>query len=221
MKKGNKFYSLLVVMVLMGVSALAQNTWLGPSGTTSNPTTGSWATAANWSLGTVPVSGDAVVINPASAITISSVPAQTIASLTIGGNNKVTLSGGTNTLTINGVLAINGGSTLDVSTMILAGITSTSTNSTGKLRTASTSGALMPVNVIWNFDVELYASANSWLQGGTYSNVIISNTNTTQLGQDVTVNGNFTLGGKFDCRIRLLTVVGLSLIHISEPTRPY
>src|SRR5579872_375247 len=42
---------------------MTTDTWKGPSGTTSNPKTGKWQTAGNWSTGQVPGDGVGVLLD--------------------------------------------------------------------------------------------------------------------------------------------------------------
>jgi len=82
-----------------------------------NPNSGNWDVAANWSSGAVPSSGQYVVINTASAatITIQSGDSELVSSLETSANDTLSITGGSLTVTVgtstlSGPLAMTGGS---------------------------------------------------------------------------------------------------------------
>ncbi|MFZ4456476.1 MAG: beta strand repeat-containing protein [Bacteroidales bacterium] len=180
------FFLLSAVLTVNAVTY----TWNGGTST-------SWAVAANWTpTRTTPATSDDIVITPSSGATISitSVPAQTINSLTINGTGTVTMSGGTSILTITNSLAVNSGNTLDVSTIRLAGITTIS--GTGVLKTGNS--VPFPTGKTYTFDVVLNGSATQSVNG-TFNNLTIDNSTSINSvavwagGGDITVSGTLTL----------------------------
>ena len=122
----------------------------------NNAAGGSWANAANWTPArTTPDVTDVLVFaNGGSPITISNVPTQTVAKITVTSNTTINLTGsGTNTLTISGSnagddLVVSAGSSLNasalpaVSFVVASGSSaaiygSMSTSTTGKLSGAA------------------------------------------------------------------------------------
>src|SRR5207248_11721735 len=102
--------SVMVPLTVAGIAAYAgvlaaeTLTWIGPSGTTTNPTSGTWGTIANWSGTTVrvPANGDTVVIAGTGSytVTLAASPGKTLAGLTIN-NSSATLAIGAFTLLVN------------------------------------------------------------------------------------------------------------------------
>src|SRR5207245_6022841 len=98
----------------------SQVQWINPNG-------GNWGTAANWSTGSVPGSGDDAVINTAAAatITIQAGDVELVNSLMTAANDALSLTGGALTVnassTLSGPLAMTGGSLTVAANASLAG----------------------------------------------------------------------------------------------------
>ncbi|MFP5040676.1 T9SS type A sorting domain-containing protein [Parasediminibacterium sp. JCM 36343] len=182
-------------------SAFAANTytWIGSSGTVSNPSGGLYTTAGNWSVSRgTPAATDILVINPSSAITITGVPSETIDQLQIGGNNKVTLvpTASSNALTLNTSMTIGSGSTLDVGAIKIVQGTSFTPFGSGALLTQCTSTTPLPTGKTWTFDITYNGTAAQTIVNGTYNTkLVINNTAGTAstLKSSATVTGVLTL----------------------------
>ncbi len=109
---GIKVFMAAVLLLFTTSFIQAQNTWLPTNG-------GAWTTPGNWSLGTVPVTGDDVVIGEQTG-SITAVPTISLNSLTINGSCTL-ISTGAKIITITGTFSVADGATLSLGT-------STSTN---------------------------------------------------------------------------------------------
>jgi len=133
-----KLLLLLIIMLSLGYVGWGQKTWTGLA------SDGLWASANNWSGGTVPISTDNVVLDNSNAsgsytITINNELAQTIHSLQIGYSGNVN----TITLIVSGstpnVLTINGGGATALHIMDGGVLSNQSTNGTRGIKLGSSS----------------------------------------------------------------------------------
>src|SRR6266568_55693 len=103
-------------LMLVSTSAVAQTTY-----TWNNAGGGSWATNINWTpTRTTPAATDILVFNNGATMTVTNVPTETDAALSVSGNTAVTLQANATgtTLTITGAanaLSVASGSALNVS----------------------------------------------------------------------------------------------------------
>ncbi len=120
------------------------------------------------------------------------IPARTFRNLTLSGTGDKTAVGAFN---VNGILTINNGRTLNMSTFALGG-TPTSTSGTGTLQTASTSATPLPSGVTWTFSTVLYNSGSAQtIVAGTYIDLNGTGGNRTLInGGTINVSGVFTPG---------------------------
>ena len=88
----------LLLSLLISVKTVAQKNWTGAAST-------AWNNAANWDAG-VPTAADAVNVDNCTTCPVLSANVS-VARLTVEGGGKLNI--GANTLTINGVFAMNGG----------------------------------------------------------------------------------------------------------------
>src|ERR1044071_9076374 len=92
----SKFYSLITMLLIVTIaSSQTTYTWTNAAG-------GAWGTPGNWSPSRgVPAATDLLVFNIGSSYTVTGVPTESIASLTVSAGT-VTFSGGggTETLTV-------------------------------------------------------------------------------------------------------------------------
>ena len=97
---------------------MGTKTWIGPSGTTTTPTSGTFATAANWFGGVAPVANDDLVFGgttgAAYTVTVGASPGIAFDSITLNSTGGLaTLAVGTFTLLVNG----SGGGATDAVTV--------------------------------------------------------------------------------------------------------
>ena len=137
---------------------------------------------------TVDVANATVNFNGAS----QNIGAYTFRNLTIGGTGDKTAVGAFN---VNGILTINSGRTLNMSTFALGG-TPTSTSGTGTLQTAATGSTPLPSGVTWTFPTISYNSGSSQtIVAGTYINLNGTGGNRTLInGGTINISGVFTPG---------------------------
>ncbi len=202
-------YAFLGFMLAVFTTAnAATNNWIGGVGAR-------WDRITSWSLNTIPATGDDVVISNTTSnatIAITNMAAATVNSLTIKGNNTVTLTG-TAILTIGaGGLNIEAGSTLKMSLncKVAAG-TSFNASGLGSLWTAATT-AFLPTNTTCPFDVTFNTGSSPTIPSDITFNkgLTINLTNATDkvnLASATTVNGQLTLTtGLIDCLAYTLTL---------------
>lgn len=93
-----RWITLIVVFILLSFNISAQNNWQGGAA-------GNWSVAANWSLGTVPTSADAVIISTKGAVVTVDISNAVCLSLQVGSS-----SNGTATLKFNSgsILTVSG-----------------------------------------------------------------------------------------------------------------
>jgi hypothetical protein len=106
LKKHSVFKKLLAFfffLFLIIAASDAQKTWVGAS-------SGNWSTGTNWSGGTIPVSTDNVVLNPAGARTITVDGNYNINNLTVGANTTLSFNPSV-IMTVNGNFSETAGTT--------------------------------------------------------------------------------------------------------------
>ena len=104
-----------VNVTVSAAGSIAVNSWTNSAG-------GLWTTAANWSLGRVPLAADSVVIDLAGTYTVTLDSTVTAAYVTVGCNTGTqTLSMASRTLTVSGMLTVNPRGVLSVSSSTLNG----------------------------------------------------------------------------------------------------
>ncbi len=95
-------------------------------------------------------------------------------------------------LTMNGILSIASGSTLDIGTNLISG-TISSTSGTGKLQTQNTSATPIPASKTWTFIVEFNGPSQS-IPASTFSlGVMCSGTGTKTATAALVVNGSIEI----------------------------
>lgn len=100
--------SLLTIGADSARAAVCTETWAGPSGTTSAPTSGEWSVAGNWSPATVPSDNDSVCITGSGSYTVTLAPysaktGDNVTSLTLGAS----AGNGTQTLDVSGQAGVS------------------------------------------------------------------------------------------------------------------
>ncbi len=113
------------------------------------------------------------------------------ANLTITNSATVTVTGGI--MTIENVLTINSGSTLNMVTNRLLDGASFSTSGTGTLRTQRTT-TIIPAGYAWTFTVRYDAAGSQTIVAGDYSNINATNGNRTLATSTIKISGTFTPG---------------------------
>ena len=196
---------IFIFCLLSFVQVQAQKTWVGTS-------SGNWSVAANWSGGTVPVSTDDVVLNPAGARTITVDANYTINNLTVGANTTLTFnpsfilsvngnfsqSAGTTTLN-TGMIAITGnfsqaGGTINLNTGTLdvkgtfSKTTGTFNENTGMLSFTGSAAQTISTN---DATRNLYAVTVNNSNG---LSIIAPATNLTIANNFTLTNGKLTIG---------------------------
>jgi hypothetical protein len=146
-------------------------TWVGPNN-------GSWITAGNWSpTRNSPATTDRLVFNSGSALMVTGVPSQTIGSLSVGNNTRITLQK-TNNIS-NLTLTINNGTGDDLTVSLGSSLTVLTPSISGRLRIA------LGTNATGRIDGELILGN-------------IGDLNTSNSGVLITVAGKITnTGGSF------------------------
>ncbi len=160
----------------------------GTGGNRTLPTSGTVAVAGTFTKGSgsYTVTSSTVSFNG----TTQTIPAITFNNLTIEGSATKTAS--TNT-TVNGVLTINSGTELSMSTFTLAGISSTS--GTGTLTTNNTSATPVPTGETWAFTVNYSSSSSQNIMAGNYASLNTTGGNRVlPNGGTVKIAGTFTPG---------------------------
>lgn len=95
-------------------------------------------------------------------------------------------------LTVNGVLTIAAGGTLNMATFSLAG-TGFSNSGTGTLRTQFSAAGAVPSGVTWTCAVEYSRSGNQTVATGSYSTLVTSGSGTKTLAGNTSVTNALTL----------------------------
>lgn len=125
----------------------------------------------------------------------------TYSDLTMNNTSGTNVAG--NNFTVNDVLTITNGGTLDMGTNTMAGGPGMTTNGTGTVRTANESTAPLPSGITWTMGVEYYSTNSQYIMPGQYSDLnasggdrILPNPGTVAIN-DVFVpgTGNYTSTG--------------------------
>lgn len=192
----------------LGCYEIIINTWTGTTST-------AWLTTTNWSLGTVPTSGESVSIpNVTNQPIITS--AVTIGGMTVDTGADITVS--TNSLTVSGGIDLNGTLFIDNATVNADGnFDATSgtidfTNTAGVLAISSTSTSLGTLDVAMGTVKYDAAGAQSVLADGYY-NLEITGSGTKTSAGTITVAGTMTVtAGTYDVAATTNTVTGATSI---------
>lgn len=122
--------------------------------------------------------------------------------LSIAGSGTKTTSAD---IIVNGILNIASSNILDVQSYLISGMSST--QGTGRLKTANTTIQPLVSNFNWTFTIEYYATtANQYVVPGNYTslvfsgsrgsnNLYIANNDTIRLSSSLTTSATFTTGG--------------------------
>lgn len=158
---------------------------------TASGTTGLFGTAANWSCNNVPNEADDITINGASGLVVTAGTANVLArTLTIGANNRLTVSGSRNISIYNNRLSLNGTLSLGTGVFSNAG----ANNSTLVLDTADgATGAgtiLLGGGTLFNNNAYLVSSRIAITGGGRISNnnAVITNNGTITATTALTID---------------------------------
>jgi hypothetical protein len=192
--------SVLVPLTTAGIAAyqglMTAFTWIGPSGTTAKPKTGTWdsSTTTNWSPNGIPASGDTVTLGSgagAANYTVTLGANASVSSLTINAAVTATLAVGANTLTVgstgSGAITLSGATdkiTLAGGTITDAGGVSLGTGSITGFGTLNVSGTYSGTGT-------LSASGGTLDVFGTISSGVVLSIATTS-ASDLKIEGTAT-----------------------------
>ncbi len=174
--------SLTVNGVITMPGAVGENTLSVTTGTISTTSNPSITQLGNLSLGT------GSTFNYSGAA--QNILATTYSNLRVSGSGTKTV---TADLTVNDILIISSGATLDMVSFTLLGTDSTS--GTGTLKTQETIATPLPSGIRWIFDVDYNRGGNQTIVAGIYNNLLLTISGTKTLSSSISVDGNFTLSG--------------------------
>lgn len=202
-----RFVLTLLAAVVLAPLALAQSTWNG--GTSTN-----WGDAANWSAGVPTGTTDAIISGVAATMPTLNVAA-TCQSLTI--QTGATLSGGTQTLTVNGSWTNNGTFTPNTSNVTFAGSTNTTIGGTSTtsfwVLTLSKNAKATTVTLNANVNVNSTSASTSAPALNVGTGTLITN------GFNLTVVGmlSSSVSNASEFRVTVGGIVNLSAINQNSP----
>lgn len=155
--------------------------------------------------GTFTHNSGTVVMNGTAAQALSNTSATTFNNLTIS-NTSATVTAGAN-ITVDGMLTVDNGANLNMSTRLLTAGGSFSVANSGTIQTQNVANPPVPTGYTWGGTVT-YNGAGMFVSSGTYNNLLITGTTGTRTTTGtITVNGSMsvttttgvtTLGGALD-----------------------
>jgi hypothetical protein len=177
---------------------------LGPSW--KNPVSGNFATAADWSTGSVPVTTDSVAISTAGTYTVSVTSSTTVRSIEETASGATLSIGASDVLTLSGVSNINGAIAGTGTLSLTGGVTTL--DGKGSMSVASWQLSGTGTNVT----LDQALSYSDSFQAGSGTSVTVAGGNLTLTGQaafnGATVNGADTLIAQGTTSVSGLTIAG-------------
>ncbi|HQB89521.1 MAG TPA: hypothetical protein PLJ76_10985, partial [Treponemataceae bacterium] len=193
-------FSLALLLVTPGV--WGQN-WIGTLGGGDGTT---WTDGDNWSTGLVPEGGDTATFSMPATVDISSNP--TVDSLVITVAGDVTLTGG-GTLTVSNDITVGGTFSTGTNAITIDGTTTGAGAWTAGAGTVTVGGNFGATNFTQaGGTLLLNGTTAAFNPGGNLGSLELGGAAVVTLSDDITLNGNLTVGGTFSTGTNAITIDG-------------